>query len=107
MNIKNDNGFAVRKVDCKSRDGRRFIATLLKLALMAIVLSFYWVWNHPGSGIQLTLQRERSLATANASLLLSSFGFLGIAALVLALFHQTAPAVERLIKRPRKATRIS
>ena len=106
MNNNNENRFALRKADRETRGTRRLAAAILRLALLSIVLSFYWEWNHPNPGIQMTLQRERSLASANASFLFSSFGFLGIAALVMAMFHQAATAVDRLINRQRKTTRI-
>ena len=106
MNNKNENRFALRKADRETRGTRRLASTIFRLALLSIVLSFYWQWNHPNPGIQLTLQRERSLAAANASFLFSSFGFLGIAAFVVALFNQATTAVDRLINRQRKTTHI-
>ena len=106
MKNRNDNLFALCKAARDSRDWRRLAATVFRLALLTFVLSSYWEWNHPDPGIQLILQRERSLATANAFFLFSAFGFLGASALVAALFHQPATAADRLIKRQRNAARI-
>jgi hypothetical protein len=106
MNTNSKNGFALRKADRDSRDWRRLAATILRLALLTFVLSSYWEWNHPDPGIQLMLQRERSLATANAFFLFSVLGFLGIATLVAALFHQAATSIDRQINQEAKVTRI-
>jgi hypothetical protein len=106
MNSKNNNVFALRKADRDSRETRRLVATILRLALLTLVLWSYSEWNHPDPAIQAILQRERSLATENASFLFFTFGFLGAAALLATLFHQAATAADRLISRPRKATRI-
>jgi hypothetical protein len=105
MNSKNNNVFALRKADRDSRETRRLVATILRLALLSLVLWSYSEWNHQDPAIQAILQRERSLATENASFLFFTFGFLG-AALLATLFHQAATAADRLISRPRKATRI-
>lgn len=71
MNKKSHNDFALRKAGRELRGRRRIIATILRLTLLALVLSSYWEWNRPDPGIQLTPQRERSMAAANAYSLFS------------------------------------
>ena len=79
--------FAIRKGARELRGSRRFLASLFRIALLVMALGIYWQRNHPDPGIGLIFLRERNLATANASYLLSAFGLLGSSALIAAVFQ--------------------